>query len=403
LQRKSYPFRMAQADLPRGIHKKLNDAWKQHPVVVLEGLRAVGKTTLVQELVAPDRFRSLADTATRAQAERDLTGWLESLPDGVVIDEAQLVPGLQLVVKQLVDLRGGRPGQFLLTGSARLRRDELGGSDPLLARSKRLRLHPFTQCERAGQPLDVVAALFNEEPRNWSATKTSDSSLLGRVGDGGVAPIWEVSGSQRSDFVSEFANGLFAPDVYDTERSRAGIVRLFRWLASSSGQMRDRAKFAKAGEISAITVEGYLNALTDVHLIEPVVAFHSEAASRETRKARIFVSDPAFAFAMRVPAPGETVGEQLDGFLSETFVAMELLRLASWSVAPTSLHHWRKNEREEVDLVLEHDDPQGARAALARLASVARRVSRPVPSRVCGARRRPHGVGRRQRPVGDSV
>jgi uncharacterized protein len=347
---------MANGDLPRGLRHQIEAAWRQHPVVVVEGLRAAGKTTLAKDLVPPELHRQLADEATRSQAQRDLTGWVESLPTGVVIDEAQLLPGLALVVKQLVDARGGRPGQFLLTGSARLRRDELGGSDPLLARARRLRLHPFAQSERSGQPRDVIAELFEGSPRDWAVGHTDDDELRTRIRDGGVPPVWSIEPSDRPTFLRDFAEGLFAPDVYDTERSRAGILRLFQWLAYSSGQLRSRNTFARLAEISAGTVEGYLNALNDVHLIEKVRAFHSEGDTRETRTPRIFATDAAFVAAFHPPIPGETTSDHLEGSLAETFVAMELMRLASWSSTRASLFHWRKSESDEVDLVLEHQD-----------------------------------------------
>jgi uncharacterized protein len=117
--------------LPRGLQHPLDAALASAPVVILEGLRVTGKTTLARAMFGEHRFVSLADPNTRRRAADDPVGWLESLPFKVAIDEAQLVPGLSLAVKDLVDRRGGQPGQFLLTGSSRISRHELGGSDPL--------------------------------------------------------------------------------------------------------------------------------------------------------------------------------------------------------------------------------------------------------------------------------
>ena len=99
--------------------------------MVLEGLRATGKTTLAKQIVAPDRFFSLAEPPALARAQSDPQGWLEGLPVGSAVDEAQLAPGLTLAAKALVDTRPVTPGQFLFTGSSRISRSELGGSDAL--------------------------------------------------------------------------------------------------------------------------------------------------------------------------------------------------------------------------------------------------------------------------------
>lgn len=128
--------------LPRGLRPTSERAWASRPVVVLEGLRATGKSTIARSLVPPQHFRTVADEPDRQRGADDLKGWLESLPSGAVVDEAQLVPNLQLGIKQIIDESGASPSQFLLTGSARLNTRELGGSDPLTGRVRRLRLHP---------------------------------------------------------------------------------------------------------------------------------------------------------------------------------------------------------------------------------------------------------------------
>jgi AAA domain len=87
--------------LPRGLQPTIERAWASAAVVVLDGLRATGKSTITRNLVTEDRFRSLNISAERARAVGDPDGWLAALPRGVVIDEAQLVPELQLSVKHL--------------------------------------------------------------------------------------------------------------------------------------------------------------------------------------------------------------------------------------------------------------------------------------------------------------
>ena len=57
---------------------------------------------------------TLGDEGERRRAADDLTGGLESLPHGAVVDEAQLVPHLQTGIKQIIDARGATPSQFLL-------------------------------------------------------------------------------------------------------------------------------------------------------------------------------------------------------------------------------------------------------------------------------------------------
>ncbi|AXE40076.1 AAA family ATPase [Acidipropionibacterium virtanenii] len=88
-------------------------------VVVVQGARQVGKTTLVRSIADEIgmRFVIFDDRLTREAAQADPQGFLRTTGDGLLaIDEVQRVPGIVLALKLVVD-RDPRPGQFLLTGS----------------------------------------------------------------------------------------------------------------------------------------------------------------------------------------------------------------------------------------------------------------------------------------------
>ncbi|HVA61651.1 MAG TPA: AAA family ATPase [Mycobacteriales bacterium] len=65
-------------------------------VVVVQGARQVGKTTLVTQVVERlgGRLVTLDDDLTREAAEADPAGFLQQNPDGLLaVDEVQRVPG----------------------------------------------------------------------------------------------------------------------------------------------------------------------------------------------------------------------------------------------------------------------------------------------------------------------
>jgi uncharacterized protein len=344
--------------LTRGIEARLASAWSSSPVVVVEGPRAIGKTTLVRDLAVGSNFVDLSDEHELARARESVRAWVESLTPPVAIDEAQLVPGLSVALKRRVDSEGGKPGQFLVTGSARLARDELGGSDPLLARASRIRMYPFAQSELGGQPIDVVSELFNGDQSRWSAPELTQLEMLDRLCVGGMPGVGSLQPERRSEFFDSFAAGTFHGGLYETKRNRELIVRLFRWLTSQSGQLVDVTKFARAVEISRTSVEEYLTELCEVFLIERIPAWRQRKEKRETDRDRFFVFDPAFV-ASSLGLPGQLSGPLLQsehGAVFETFAATELLRLLSWSNVRGKLFHWRTGAGEEVDLIIEDQD-----------------------------------------------
>jgi predicted AAA+ superfamily ATPase len=104
---------------PRRARESVAAALADTRVVVLNGARQVGKSTLAT-LVTPagSEVRYLDDMATRSAAAADPAAFVRH--DGLlVIDEVQRVPDLLLAIKHEVDV-DPRPGRFLLTGSARL-------------------------------------------------------------------------------------------------------------------------------------------------------------------------------------------------------------------------------------------------------------------------------------------
>ena len=332
-------------------------AWESSAVVVLEGLRATGKSTIARGLVSDQRFRTLNNSGERRRALEDPDGWLASLPIGTVIDEAQLVSELQLGIKELIDHRGAAASQFLLTGSARFNTRELGGSDPLTGRVRRLRLHPFSQSEIEGRPVDVVTALFEQDPRQWSVPGCDHVDIIGRASRGGFPTMRNLHATDRARILGDYVSALFDGSTHETRRDVVRIARFFRWLSGRSGSIRNIVDFASSNEIARDTVQAYLEELAQVHLIETVAGYRPGLDQRETEKERIFVADPCFV-AAGLPTEPSQLMQNTDAFsgLLETFVATEVIRLLGWSSTVATPFHWRESEVREVDLVLERRD-----------------------------------------------
>ncbi|MCL1898790.1 MAG: AAA family ATPase, partial [Micrococcales bacterium] len=133
------------------------------PIVVIQGARQVGKSTLAQ-MVTQDRDAlvvTMDDPPSLTMAKDDPIGAVSLYPQGLlVVDEAQRAPELILPIKANVD-RDRRPGRFLLTGSADLLKVK-GVADSLAGRAQTVEMMPLSQGELAGRtkPEDFVAWLL---------------------------------------------------------------------------------------------------------------------------------------------------------------------------------------------------------------------------------------------------
>ena len=99
--------------LPRAVDPWAREVLGASPILVVEGARQVGKSTLVRVLAdGPDVFTTMDDDLTRAFARDDPVGFLRSAGERrLVVDEIQRCPELILPLKAEVDRdrRAGRP------------------------------------------------------------------------------------------------------------------------------------------------------------------------------------------------------------------------------------------------------------------------------------------------------
>ena len=141
----------------------LSDALSDTPVVLVNGARQSGKSTLVQSLAgsagAARQYLTLDDTVVLNAARSDPAGFINGLQGAVTLDEVQRVLELFLAIKAAVD-RQRQPGRFLLTGSA----DVMllpGIADSLAGRMEVLSLWPLSSAELADSPdLNRADVLF---------------------------------------------------------------------------------------------------------------------------------------------------------------------------------------------------------------------------------------------------
>lgn len=85
----------------RHILPLLNDALADTPVVLLNGARQTGKSTLAQSFSGGKsrRYFTLDDHATSAAASGDPAGFIAGLSGPVTLDEVQRAPELFLAIK----------------------------------------------------------------------------------------------------------------------------------------------------------------------------------------------------------------------------------------------------------------------------------------------------------------
>jgi uncharacterized protein len=345
--------------IPRTLRTRVEEALADTPVVVVNGARQVGKTTLVQSLPYPgiSEFVTLDDVASREAAHLDPRAFIDRPVDTLVIDEVQLVPALFRAIKADID-RDRRPGRFLLTGSSRLlAAPEM--ADALVGRVEMLELWPFSQGELAGTAGCFVDRLFDAPHELLRRGELNRRQLIDRILVGGFPEAVARSPSRRRKWFDSYVTVAMQSAIRELAAIErlAEIPRLLRLCAARTATELNVSAIASDFGIPARTTDGYLTLLATAFLIHLVPAWSANLTRKVVRRPKLVLTDTGLA-AHLIQATPATI-DRPDGPLGqllETFVINEIRKQISWSVNQPSLWHFRDRSGAELDLVLEHPD-----------------------------------------------
>ena len=330
------------------------------PVVIIQGARQVGKSTLASMLAgaSPDVVSvTLDDPAVLAVAQSDPVFFVEQAGSGLlVIDEAQRAPGLILALKASVD-RDRRPGRFLLTGSADLLRVK-GIGDSLAGRAETIELMPLSQGEmaRRATPEDFINWVISGAPGiGFPALEPS------RVVRGGYPEAVRRSPSRAARWFAAYVDRLADHDARELQQGGySDHMRVLLEVVAAGGQSElVKAKLARTIGVAENTVEVYVRLATTMRLLTVLPPWTRSPRGRIARRSKVGLNDTGLSAQLTgfTSAHAQTLGgREYYGALTEQFVALELRKQAAWSQEGFRLFHYRDHDGLEVDAIAELPD-----------------------------------------------
>ena len=341
----------------RNIRYAVDIALKDTPVVLVNGARQTGKTTMVRAIANARRaqYVTLDDHATLEAALNDPPGFIAGLGKFAVIDEVQNAPNIFRAIKASVD-RDRRPGRFLLTGSANvLVLPRLG--DSLAGRMEIISMFPFAQDELKGRRSGFIDKVFAARPVMSAGEPVDRKALAALVLAGGYPEvITRRQSGRRSAWYSAYINSILQRDVRDISNI-TGIVdlpRLLNALSIRNSGLLNLADLSRTMDIPHSTLRRYMALLEATFLSVPLTAWSASRGKRLVRSPKVQLVDSGFAAHL---AGIDSVARLKDGPsmgpLLENFVVNELRKMAGWSKLRVNLFHYRTEKGREVDVVLE--------------------------------------------------
>lgn len=335
------------------------EALSDTPVVLLNGARQTGKSTLTQWLTQeahPARYITLDDTAVLSAARSDPSGFLADLDGPLVLDEVQRAPELFLAIKVVVD-RNRVPGHFLLTGSANpLLLPKL--SESLAGRMEILTLWPFSQGELEKRREDFIDRIFANRLPQFPTSDLSRNELIRRVLTGGYPEVAvKLSASRRSAWFRSYVTTIVQREVRDLANIEhlTMMPRLLSLLAARVGSLMNYTEISNSLGLPQSTVKRYMALFEMTFLSQPLPAWSANLGKRLIRSRKLVLNDTGLLAHLaglneeRIKSDPNTFGALL-----ENFVIMELRKQATWSEIQPQFFHFRTRKGQEVDIVLEN-------------------------------------------------
>ena len=370
----------------RNIEPLIHDALLDTPVVLLNGARQTGKTTLVQKVASELslRYVTLDDATILSAAATDPQGFIRGLGQRAVIDEVQKAPSLFPAIKLEVD-SDRQPGRFLLTGSANvLMLPRM--SESLTGRLEIISLMPFSQGELRDKEEMFIELLFapSIDPPFLAAKYEADSVLSELIVKGGFPEIQKrISEKRRQSWFSSYITTILQRDVRDLSNID-GIIdmpRLLSLLASRIGGLLNASELSRSAGIPTSTLKRYIALLEATFLYQPRPAWSVNLGKRIIKSPKIQMVDSGLVCHLAGYDAGRLDEDAtFRGHALECFVAAELQKQISWSKMNVSAYHYRTVTGQEVDVVLESSQGSLVAIEVKSSASVSKKDFRGIES-----------------------
>lgn len=335
----------------RSLEPVLGQAVSEFPAVFLTGPRQSGKTTLLLHMFRGQyRYVSVEPPDVRSAAVEDPRGFLKRFPAPVIIDEVQHAPDLIVYIKELIDSKRSRAGQYLLTGSQNLLAAERV-TESLAGRAAVLRLLPLSRREALGQP---------RRPLAWEARQQLSKS--------GADRIW-----------SEFLRGgypeLVANRKRDTSRWHSSYIQTYlerdlrslrqvgdltqyqiflRVLAARSAQLLSLTDVARELGVAVNTIKAWLSILEATYQVTVVRPYFANIGKRLVKTPKVYFSDVGtLCHLVGLKDPEHAAAGPMGGAILETAVLSEIIRSLTHQGLDPQVYFWRTAAGTEVDFIVD--------------------------------------------------
>ena len=323
--------------IPRIAEKTLRRYAKGFPVICITGPRQSGKTTLAKMTFPQKRYFSLEDPDVALLVRSDPRGFLQTWPEGLILDEAQYVPELFTYIKTIADM-DPKPGKFVITGSQQFNLMEKI-TESLAGRAALLTLLPFSLSELSA--VELWQELGGEDP--WKLMLK-----------GLYPPLYDRDISSR-DFYSAYIASYVERDLRQLVNVKdLGTFHIFiKFCAARSGGILNLSSLAADCGIAHNTARAWISVLEISGIIFLLRPYFKNFGKRLVKSPKLYFTDPGLACRLLgIQTVEQLFLNPLRGSLFEGFIISEILKNRLNRGETPDMWFFRDNSGMEIDLLL---------------------------------------------------
>lgn len=332
--------------IQRAILKQFETKVLPNKVLLLLGARRVGKTELIKkylERIPKEDYLQLngedIEDADLLKV-RSVTNYKRLLANTklLVIDEAQNIPEIGLILKLIVDSIEGI--KVIATGSSVFDLSNKLG-EPLVGRKNTIYLFPLAQME-----------FTNYENHKETTQKLQERLLFGSYPELEQYSDW----NDKINYIKEIINSYLLKDIliFEGIKQADKIVDLLKLIAFQVGQEVSLQELARQLGISKNTVESYLDLLSKVFVIYKVTGFSRNLRKEITKSNRWYFYDNGIRNGI---INNFTLLENRTdvGALWKNYLASERIKYQNYTQKSISNYFWRTYDQQELDWLEEQN------------------------------------------------